>query len=382
MVRAVTMPYTGGNPGFLGTPMPQPDPYRTTPGFSPGGPVTVPTQAVQPPGVPTSAPPSSGTSGAPNRLSSILQPGGPMQMMGLGLLISGLQGTTRGPGGAAGQGIALGAQMMANIQAAQLAQQQLELDRRALDIRAEDLRLKREAPTAFQSKMADLGITPEMLATLSPEQRLQALSSGVEVNVGGQEWQSPEAKLQADINQARAAGDAEMVARLEAAQQKKTAPTEAQSKAFNFWSRMQGAQENIEELTRKNPDFNPGRVGEPGRLPVVGNIIASPEWRQYKSNAREWISGILRLDSGAAVPETEFWSYFETYFAQPGDDPATLADKERRRRSAENTLYRGNEDFFKSRLPAPTGDDDPVYQRLAPGERYIDPQTGQIIRKL
>lgn len=78
-----------------------------------------------------------------------------------------------------------------------------------------------------------------------------------------------------------------------------------------------------------------------GLLGEVAQTTVSEPYRAYLNNAREWISGLLRYDSGAAVPETEFNRYFLTYFAVPGDTPEVIAEKARKRLVAEQGMRLG-----------------------------------------
>jgi hypothetical protein len=74
-------------------------------------------------------------------------------------------------------------------------------------------------------------------------------------------------------------------------------------------------------------------------VPGVGNTgtLTSDEYNSYKQAARQWISGVLRLDSGAAVPDSEFATYFATYFPQPGEGEAIVAQKKAAREQVMQT---------------------------------------------
>lgn len=66
----------------------------------------------------------------------------------------------------------------------------------------------------------------------------------------------------------------------------------------------------------------------------IGNFFTSDEYQAYRAAAQEWIGALLRLDSGAAVPESEFQRYFQTYFVQPGDTPEVARQKREARATA------------------------------------------------
>jgi hypothetical protein len=133
-------------------------------------------------------------------------------------------------------------------------------------------------------------------------------------------------------------------------------PSEAQVKAGHYTKRMEGAEKDIwqdpetgqahasglatleaDDLDKLTDRWAYTRVAYGGAL---GESTVSPEYRQYLQYARTWISGLLRYDSGAAVPEEEFWRYFQTNFAMPGDDKVTVAQKRRARAREAESLRR------------------------------------------
>ena len=62
-------------------------------------------------------------------------------------------------------------------------------------------------------------------------------------------------------------------------------------------------------------------------VPVFGNHMVSPEYRQYRTASGAWIQANLRPESGATIKAEEEQGYFKTYFPQPGDDEATIEQK-------------------------------------------------------
>ena len=84
-----------------------------------------------------------------------------------------------------------------------------------------------------------------------------------------------------------------------------------------------------------------------------GNFIKSPEYQAYKAAALEWVAGVLRLDSGAAVPESEFVRYFNTYFFQPGDNKTTRANKMQARKDLMSAIGRIAPDATEPAQSAP-----------------------------
>lgn len=110
--------------------------------------------------------------------------------------------------------------------------------------------------------------------------------------------------------------------------------TEQQGKVGQQLTRMTGAEKNIGAITEGG--FSPGFADKlldnsPGGL---NNVLTSTNYQKYKQAANEWIAGLLRLDSGAAVPETEFGRYFQTWFPQPGEPQEVIAQKAESRQRA------------------------------------------------
>lgn len=56
--------------------------------------------------------------------------------------------------------------------------------------------------------------------------------------------------------------------------------------------------------------------------------------RRFVAAAKEWMAPILRKDTGAAVTDSEFLMYADTYIPAPGDPPSVLRQKAEARQSA------------------------------------------------
>lgn len=135
--------------------------------------------------------------------------------------------------------------------------------------------------------------------------------------------------------------------------------TEGEQRALSQVSRMNNA-----EAALQKSNYAPTGVGGAAAMwaaeaPGVGNIITSKKFQAYQQSAREWISGLLRYDSGAAVPETEFHRYFTTYFPQPGDSQQTIQQKNQSRQLAVQSMQMGLPQHGQARLdqgvPMPGG---------------------------
>ncbi len=118
---------------------------------------------------------------------------------------------------------------------------------------------------------------------------------------------------------------------------------EFDAKALQFYTRMKQSLPRVEGAEAALI----GENGGPSLLDTfadnfgsAGNFMKSSEYQTYQTAAREWIAGILRLDSGAAVPESEFTRYFATYFFSPGDNEQTRAAKKAARETAMDALLK------------------------------------------
>ena len=123
-------------------------------------------------------------------------------------------------------------------------------------------------------------------------------------------------------------------------------PTQAQTRAAGFYNR---AAETEPDITALEFEMNPNSaefakdtymadMAEEGGLKATANAAVSPEYQRYRANSNKWISGVLRYDSGAAVPREERIMYNRTYFAQPWDTPAAVEQKRKNRAIAERSL--------------------------------------------
>jgi len=118
------------------------------------------------------------------------------------------------------------------------------------------------------------------------------------------------------------------------------APTEQQSKANMFSNRMKLASKQLEAVK----DFDPTSQTTIGDSTVFGVPVGVPERlksagrKQYEAAADAWISGVLRKESGATIPDSELFRYRAIYFPQPGDSPEVVQNKAAQRAQAQKDL--------------------------------------------
>jgi len=110
--------------------------------------------------------------------------------------------------------------------------------------------------------------------------------------------------------------------------------TETQGKATGFYERANNSNKIITDLENTGTDLGQFILGQ---IPMT-NFARSPEYQMLDSAKRDWISAVLRLESGAAIGKDEFTNYDLAYFPQVGDSPEVLKQKRRSRLIHENSL--------------------------------------------
>jgi hypothetical protein len=136
---------------------------------------------------------------------------------------------------------------------------------------------------------------------------------------------------------------------------KGTALTESQGNATAYGMRMREANailEPLEKAGKTNTGLIKGAVGGVvGLVPFIGDKLEdasgsifntlpqvlgglSPEQQQVAQARINFITAILRKESGAAIGASEFANAEKNYFPKPGDDAATIAQKQAARKTA------------------------------------------------
>jgi hypothetical protein len=136
---------------------------------------------------------------------------------------------------------------------------------------------------------------------------------------------------------------------------KGTALTESQGNATAYGMRMREANAILEPLENAGKT-NTGLIknvvgGVVGITPLIGEKLEdvsgsifnalprilgglSPEQQQVAQARINFITAILRKESGAAIGASEFATAEKNYFPKPGDDAAAIAQKQQARRTA------------------------------------------------
>ena len=144
------------------------------------------------------------------------------------------------------------------------------------------------------------------------------------------------------------------------------------------------ALEELERLEAMEQKYRPGaRDAASGIVGgVIGNYIQSSEGRAYKAANDRIVDPFLRATTGAGYTETEIRNKLSGYSIQPGDDEATIRDKQKARRTFVESMVksagRGGEGL---EMPgAPSGGAPKTYKvgdtKTIGGTTYIRTEQG------
>lgn len=112
--------------------------------------------------------------------------------------------------------------------------------------------------------------------------------------------------------------------------------TETQAKASSFAARMVQAEGTLKSLQDQGLSLSGKVMSEiPG-----GNYLQSKNYQQYKQAASQFITAVLRQESGAAINKSEFERYEKEFFPQPGDDASVVTQKAAARAAAIDQMKR------------------------------------------
>lgn len=126
----------------------------------------------------------------------------------------------------------------------------------------------------------------------------------------------------------------------------------AESNAATFADRMTNAERTLSTLP---PVPISQRVA--GAIPLVGNTLIDARNRQFNQAEQDFISAVLRKESGAAISDAEYEREAKKYIPMAGDDPETLKMKSQARKAALEGMRRSAGPSYK---PAPASVGAPV----------------------
>lgn len=131
-----------------------------------------------------------------------------------------------------------------------------------------------------------------------------------------------------------------------------------QRRILNFYNRMREASETIDSV---EPQIAGQGLISKAQGQYAPNILQTPLQQSYRQAQRAFTEARLRKESGAAIPPHEYENDAITYFAQPGDDPATIEQKRTKRAALlESTAFEAGpayEEFHGAPFTRSGGDD-------------------------
>mgnify|MGYP003627092501 CR=1 FL=1 len=121
---------------------------------------------------------------------------------------------------------------------------------------------------------------------------------------------------------------------------------EGQLASASFATRVQSANENLTELENKL-DFDPTSIQTAFFEAVPGgNLALSEDEQSYAQSKRDFITAILRKESGAAIGADEFANEDRKFFPQVGDKPSVLIQKAKGRERTFKNLKNQSKGVF------------------------------------
>lgn len=141
--------------------------------------------------------------------------------------------------------------------------------------------------------------------------------------------------------------------------------SDGQANAAGFAERMRISIDTFDSLTQGGYQAEniQDQIGEAAGL----NIVISPEGQQYNRAKRDFITAVLRRESGAAIAQSEFVTEDKKYFPQPYDSAEVIADKAKARKTALESMI------------AQSG---PAYDVLFPGPEISLPEGSKLIKEV
>lgn len=108
--------------------------------------------------------------------------------------------------------------------------------------------------------------------------------------------------------------------------------TEAQSAALGFGLRAIDSNKILNNLEKESlGDINTYVEKAKAAVPFIGNALTKSKFQEYEQAKLNFITAVLRKESGAAIGKDEFAKEDRKYFPQPGDSPAVIKQKKNAR---------------------------------------------------
>lgn len=127
--------------------------------------------------------------------------------------------------------------------------------------------------------------------------------------------------------------------------------TEVQARSEKFGNKMELAERNLKDIEGEGASalgrMTEGSAWLPGSA-SVGRYAQSDNYQKYRQARDNFITALLRDESGAAIGTDEFNRYEKELFPQPGDGPAVIKQKREARRVAIEGMKKAAGPGYKS----------------------------------
>ena len=159
--------------------------------------------------------------------------------------------------------------------------------------------------------------------------------------------------------------------------------TEGQSNAAAFANRMNSGLMIFDELTAGGYDPTKFRDYVASNLPKsVSGFVATPEGQRYMAAKTDFITAVLRKESGAAISVSEFEKEDRKYFPQPGEGPEVVEQKRMARQRALQSMIAQSGPAYKVLFGEPEDTGIPpgsTFLKRSGGTSYYRTPDNQII---
>jgi len=158
-----------------------------------------------------------------------------------------------------------------------------------------------------------------------------------------------QAKVEYDA--AKSDADAQRNMRIDLEKQKQQPPNEYQGKSNIYANRMANSEPIIAELgASAGTDIKQHGYDQ---IPVIGNLLENEDFKKLRQAERDWLSAVLRQESGATIRPEELDEAGKQYFPRPGDTPAVIEQKRINRMTAQEGMTQAAGPGFKRISPVP-----------------------------
>lgn len=150
--------------------------------------------------------------------------------------------------------------------------------------------------------------------------------------------------------------------------------TEVQANATQFANRMEDAEKNISGLEDQAGGITGAAQQIAGKVPVIGAAMQSEKYQKFDQAKSQFITALLRKESGAAISPSEFARYEKEFFPQPGNTQEVIEQKRQARKVAVDAMKKGTGPMYKppeGAQKAPQGVDPKVWGVMTPEERAL-----------